>query len=544
MADGILGLGSKGSAGLNQDLIDKLKKADEKAKVDPYTTKLEDWDKELKKITEIESATKDLLSSLSDFDLNNSSANAFEQVAASTTGTSASFNAVDVAGLTAGSNTVTISQLAQRDVYQTATVDDADSVITTDDDKTMTIKVGGESYDFDLTNTTYSQLTDNINQNEHIIASMEQVGDSSYRLVIKSKDTGVDNALDISTSDGVDLGFSTTMTSKRYDSTTATLEEDDSDQGSSKITINVDGDDYDIDTHNKSLEDVMSDINDTDTLSDKVEASIVDNKLVLKNKDSDTNYNIGVTEDNISMGFSNAILKAQNMKSSIDGVDYDVASNTITIQGNLSMTAIEKGTSTISVQQDNSQIMPAMQDFVDKYNTLADLVNNELYPTEDGDKSSIKDTSTIKSMLDSIKEKLFGSYGKDNDESLFNNGFNLDQNGVLSLDTTKFSENLATNFEGMKSLFVGTAENPGFGTELQDYMDSLDDRDGLLTNYADAMAKRKTTLEDNKKKEQDILDSKYSLMAQQFASYTAMITSMENSFSGMKMMIDSNNSSK
>ena len=49
MATGILGLGTSGSAGLSQELIDKLKDAEKKAKVEPIETKLETWDKELEK---------------------------------------------------------------------------------------------------------------------------------------------------------------------------------------------------------------------------------------------------------------------------------------------------------------------------------------------------------------------------------------------------------------------------------------------------------------------------------------------------------------
>jgi len=61
MAEGILGLGSSGSTGLSQELIDKLKAAESKAKIDPYDTKLETWEKELEKISEIDIKTKEIL---------------------------------------------------------------------------------------------------------------------------------------------------------------------------------------------------------------------------------------------------------------------------------------------------------------------------------------------------------------------------------------------------------------------------------------------------------------------------------------------------
>ena len=40
MATGVLGLGSSGSTGLNQELIDKLKAAERKARVEPIETRI------------------------------------------------------------------------------------------------------------------------------------------------------------------------------------------------------------------------------------------------------------------------------------------------------------------------------------------------------------------------------------------------------------------------------------------------------------------------------------------------------------------------
>ena len=443
MAEGILGLGSSGSAGLSQELIDKLKAAEAKAQVDPYTDKLEKWDKELEKITEIETKITELLGYISDFDLYNTSANAFEQVTASTTGTSAVFNAVDVAGLIPGSNTVTISQLAQRDVYQTSIFADKDVQVAGGDDAgdKISIEIDGTTYDFSTEGKTYQELADEINENEKFTASVEQVGDNDYRLVIKSTDSGTANALTI-TQTGVDLGIT-------------------------------------------------------------------------------------------------SVLSAQNMKANIDGVDYDVASNTITIQGNLTMTAVELGTSTITIQKDNSNILPTLQKFVTTYNELVDIVDGELYSAD----SPIDDPGTLRMIMSSIKDKLFGEYGDSGDKSLFNYGFDVDKTGHISLDTEIFGNALASNLDDIKALFVGTAENPGLGTQLKEYLDNLDSYDGLLTRYGESMADRKKDLEDEKEKAQEALDTKYALMLAQFAEYTAIITQMETAFGGMKMMIEQSTAS-
>jgi len=437
MASGILGLGSSGSNGLSQELIDKLKSTEAKGKVDVFDTKLEDWDKELEKIDEINVKINELLSAVDKFDLYKSTPNAFEQVTASTSGTSALFDAVDVSGLQPGTNTVTISKLAQKDVYQSDIIADKEAIVP---DGSIKINVAGADYDFATNGLTYEELASEINKNDKLTASVEQVGDNDFRLVIKSTDTGLDNALTITQTD-VDLGL------------------------------------------------------------EKAE---------------------------------NKVLVAQNMEANVDGVDYNVSSNTISVQGNLKMTALEIGTSTISIQKDNSAIMPGIKDIADKYNELLTMVDAELFSAD----SPISDTGTLKLIMNSVKSAIFKSYGADEDLNVFNYGFSVDKSGMINIDEEKLGEALTNNMDDIKAIFIGVAERPGIGTHLKEYLDGLDGFDGLMAKYGESMTNKKIELEEDKKSAQETLDSKYSQMSLQFASYTAMITQMENSFGGMKMMME------
>ena len=96
----------------------------------------------------------------------------------------------------------------------------------------------------------------------------------------------------------------------------------------------------------------------------------------------------------------------------------------------------------------------------------------------------------------------------------------------------------------MKSLFIGTAENKGLGTILKEKIDEMKFSDGIISLYGDGLTKRKETLEQDKKKATELLDAKYLQLANQFAAYTAIISQMESSFGGLKMMIQQSTSSK
>ena len=112
----------------------------------------------------------------------------------------------------------------------------------------------------------------------------------------------------------------------------------------------------------------------------------------------------------------------------------------------------------------------------------------------------------------------------------------------MSIDSKKLGDAVLNNLDDLKSLFIGTAENKGLGTLLKEKIDEMKFSDGLLSLYGDGMTKRKETLEADKTKATEQIDARYLQLAQQFAAYTAIISQMENSFSGLKMMIQQSTS--
>jgi len=442
--------GTGGASALNGELIQKLKDADTKSKIDPIDKSLELWDTEKDKIAEIKTKVSELIAAVKPFDLFNPKSNAFEQVTASTSGDSAVFDAADVGALKPGTMNVNISQLAQKDVYQSNELDDPDAAITDEDDSKITIN----GHDYGTTNVTYNELVTTINNWGEVHASVEQISDTKYRLIIKSKEPGEANTLLINETN-LDIGMD----------------------------------------------------NDSD-------------------------------DDDVADDFDARVLEAQNLKAKIDGVDYDVSSNSITIDGNLKITATKEGDSALSVQKDDSYIAPAIEDMTTKYNELLGLITEELYSPD----ISVKDTSALKGILNGIKNKMYDQYGDNDDKSLFNYGFSFDKLGMLNVDTKVLGKALTDDSDAVKNLFLGTAENEGFGTILKESLDDLNSYNGVFSSYSKNMDERKTQLEEEKKKETKALEVKYSTMASQFAAYGSMITQMESSFGGLRMMISQSQS--
>ncbi|MDK2062656.1 flagellar filament capping protein FliD [Aliarcobacter butzleri] len=450
---GVLGLGSSGSTGLNEALIEKLKEADKAATVTPLEKKLEKFTTEKEVVTNIQTKVNELLSAVKVFSLNQTTgANAFQQKSANVTGDGVTFDSDDLSALKAGSLNVKVEKLAQKDVWQSKQFVDVNGKAISKDSLVNqgTLKINGTP--INTANKSYSDLVTEINKIDGVQGSLVEDSTGKFRLSIKSSETGESNK-----------------------------------------------------------------INFSGTAADEL-------------------FNINETNAEILKKYH--VLEAQDMKMKVDGVDYSGSSNTITIDG-LKITASKStGESTINIEDDNSNLKTQMQAFVTAYNTLNTLISGEVYSTD----SSLGDKASIRNVMSQLKEQLF-SQGN-SDKTMFSYGFSFDsKTGNLLLDSTTFDKAVKSDKQGLQNLFVGVAEKKGIATTL----DELISNSGInkdLIDYESNMLSRQTKLTEQKDKAQEALDAKYKSMAQQFAAYTTIITQMENSFSGLKMLIQQSTASK
>ncbi len=464
--------GSEATQSLNGDMINKIRAAEEKAVIDPIDERLSNIELESEKIDEIQSKINEFMDVMDSFYLYSSGTNVFDQISASTTGDSVIFDAVNISDLENGVTSVSVSQLAQKDVYQTTGFTDPDALVNGGQDAgdTLSIEIGGVQHDFSTVGKTYTELASEIDQIEGIDASVEQVGDNEYKLVIKSTETGTTNSLNI----------------------------------------------------------------------------------------TETGINLGLTEDLNGDGNPDGrVLAAQNSIVTVDGITYNTSSNTVTVDGNLKITATKLGDASLSIEKDYSSLSTAFDAMAAKYNELVDMVNEEIYSSD----TVISDKSSLRNILSTVKDLFFQQYGADtptfgsqvdeygdivydysnvtnNDKSIFNYGFSFDKDGYMVIDSAILNDAIADNPEELRKIFVGSAENEGLGTLLKETLDDFDSYNGgLITSYLDSMTSRKEKLEEDRESAIDTLDAKYGLMAQQFTEYASIIAQMEASFSGLQMMI-------
>lgn len=94
------------------------------------------------------------------------------------------------------------------------------------------------------------------------------------------------------------------------------------------------------------------------------------------------------------------------------------------------------------------------------------MVNSYIIGDEDTE-AIISDSSTLKTMMSSIKEVLFDTYGLDNEENMFKYGISFDSDGYMEVDEDELTQALTDNYSDIKELFTGYAEKEELEQDLK-----------------------------------------------------------------------------
>ncbi|ARJ57312.1 flagellar filament capping protein FliD [Campylobacter cuniculorum] len=425
MALGALSSLGFGSGVLEQDTIDKLKKADEEARISPYTSRIESNTTKQKDIAELLTKLSAFRSSVSS--LGDATIFAKRKVVASVTTNPPADLSVN-SGVNVQSMRVSVTQLAQKDVYQSKALANENGYVNgalgANDNVDLTFFQNGKEYKVTINgNTTYKELAEKITEASggEIVAKIVNTGEKGqpYRLTLTSKETGEDNAITFFPG-----------------------------------AKNVDGK-YDSSSIDSRAQDIFSNLGWEldDTTGD------FDKKVGYQIKDdaNDPKFHLQT---------------AQNAEFTLDGIKMTRSSNTITDLGvGITLTLNSTGDINFDVQQDNSAVNEEIQKLVDAFNDLVVNLNAATdYNKETGTAGSLQGVSEVSSIRSSIINALFKSQlvdGKIIDEngsevnskvmlSMQDFGVSLNEAGNLAFDQTKFDEKvkeLGSDF--VESFFAG-----------------------------------------------------------------------------------------
>lgn len=280
-----------------------------------------------------------------------------------------------------------------------------------------------------------------------------------------------------------------------------------------------------------------------------VQASVITDvdgkeRLMLRSKESGTDkaFSVDIDPALSKLGQTEA-QPAKNAQIELNGVQVESSSNTFanTIPG-MSFTATEvtTNTATLTVKLDTEGMKKNIQEFVDAYNALNDLLakSTRSVRTEDGKAVAASeensgagalqgDSGTV-SLQNSLRMLTMGGSGADGAfKHLSDIGIHMLEGGKLSIyDATKLDKSL-TSVDDLKGLFAhktdAMGQNGGVAVNFKNFTDKLLAFEGTLNGKDDALKK---VLKSNGDEQTKVNERAQALEERLYKQYTALDVKM------------------
>jgi flagellar hook-associated protein 2 len=537
-----------GSGVLSYDVIDKLKKADENVMVKPLEEKLDLLKKKesaLSQFVTIGATIKTDILDLADGTL-------FAKVSTDVNGSSVNVTAND--GVKPQTFDINVTQLAQNDVYQSKGFANTNSIINSSGTN-QNITIGTTSAVTTISippNATLEDLKEAINNaNAGVTASIIDtgIGDNPYKLVLKADNTGEDNYIQFNYSGIEDLGLNAiNYASATYSSDTDLVNNSGNDQ---TFSIEVNGTTYSMSVADgTTVSDFIDALNngnlkDSDGNSLKVNASYNSDTGAI-NFDIQAIGNISINDTGLTTNFNdntdfsneNRLQTAQDAVFDYNGVEVHRNSNIIEdlITG-VKIELQNTGNSTAAISSNINDMVETIKKFVADYNQMiSNLQSLTAYDKEAGTVGLFQGDSDFTMLESRFSNDIFGvvlsnkitkkdlngnEYTVNNVFTASDVGFSINKTGMISFDEEKFKEAFnkdpdLTNrlfgdmFTRLKSDFESTITGDNsnlnlLNKEIKNEEDRYGDRIDAMNKY---------------------LETKYEIMAKQFAAYDEMINKL------------------
>ena len=437
------------------------------------------------------------------------------------------------------------------------------------DDATFSYKVGDTEVSLSITaDTTLADLATKINDdsdNPGVTATVVDTGygDNPYQLVLKSDGTGEDNRITI-TNSLVDL----TMTEQNGAGFTMTSE--DSLSFDTPLVIRQADNNTDIvfqeeDANGNvtSLTAVMADFgvyDDGEELAAAVETALEEASAASGNgADYQVSWNSGTNKLEISeagalssvtfnwsdagstaaadLGFTaDQTITPQssslNALVSVDGISYQRQSNTgvSDLVTGLSMSFTQTGTSNVTVSQETDSIKESITSIVSLFNDLiAEIDANDDYDEDTETWGTLAKYSSVDSMMSGLLSVFQTEVDTGGSiTTIFDLGFEINQDGTVSIDETTLDTALSSNFDDLQAFFIGDDTTEGMGDLMNDHLRDLTMFGGYIESETGAIDEKIANLEETIEEETERLEKKYETLTAQFVEMDSYMREMES----------------
>ena len=486
MSIGSLGAGS----GMDlESLVKEMVSAQKDAKVRLYQDKINGYEAELSALGRVGSAIdsfKSVVEALGDDELFTgrdakvAQAEGEEVLSVSTDNTASN-----------GSYAIDVNQLAKgsRVMSSPGLFSSGDDVISKVD-STLTFKAGDNEFTLDVrAGTTLSELRNQINTSEDnfgVSANLVDDGTGNLFFSVTSSIQGAGNTLRITN----DLPVKIDDEGNVIDP--VEIEEDDSDiPAEEKEEAFVDeldlaGDDVDFANDGEIPEDEVEEpVEELAAVADDIEQIDEEESedISLVNGGSELSLN-SVSTDGMFAGLYTPLgEQAQDAVITVDGIQIRNKTNTFedAVAG-LTIEAIDltEKTTKVDVSFDQKTVQETIEEFISSYNDLVSLFQ------ESTDKNAaLNGNSMIRNLQSSLSSQLMTSQaGTGTFTSIFDLGVKMDNQGMLSFNSTKFDEAMKRGYSEVAPLISG---EKGLAKSLENLLDNYTGSGGMTNSLKDSV---------------------------------------------------------
>ena len=322
--------------------------------------------------------------------------------------------------------------------------------------------------------------------------------------------------------------------------------------------------DYDTTTTLKDLKNSINSIAGTDVNASVVQVATGDYRLFLNAANEGSSQTISISDTsgllsddggttsggtNLTSGLT-SLQSGQDATFDFNGQAITRSSNTITdLVSGYTVSLKELGSSTVSVAQDRTDLETRVDSFVAKYNDIITEISKETKSSTDSKTRGIfSGESLVKSMQSTI-QNMFHSISNAGG-TLLDYGFDIDKDGVMSVDKTVLNTKMDESPKNVKAFFSSgdytasdgtvttlTGAFSSFYTTINSFTKTNGDIDQLKNNIGDSIK----SYEDRKTKEIESLDAKYAIMKKQYTAYNLMINQFNSASSVFTQLANTRN---
>lgn len=551
---GIKSLGIGSSNGLNMETINKLRKADEGALVKPIDRSIDKYKQKIDALgtfTKILQETKTDTASIKDDYL-------YLQRTASVVGEGIS--AVVEDGVDPQNINIKVEQLAMEHIVQSDTFTSKTASVASKDTQ-LTIKVGEKEHVIEI--KAGLQLRDliskiNTQAGSDVGASILQTGPKEFRMVLRTKETGENNRIELTQG---------TEATTRPEATTQTI--------TTVLPIAFDpytGTALPKDS-NPSKDFLLAEKSDPLTgavipqrFSPYTGEPLAESHYPEKDgplpqeftsEDIEVVENVPVEATELNVNLYNEVQEPQNAHFVFNGAEITRESNEVKdmvlgLSFTLEEVTGENKRVNIKIGQDTSQIVDNLQSFINHYNALMSEVDNLTKYDPDAEEIGIfLGENTINSVRTNINTLL--RQAGPNGESIANAGLSFTREGQLEFDAFVFERSLIEDPEGMQELLQGRKESKngkdlqkeGLFYKLNETLDDLvNSADGSIINFEKSLESQLKRTKEEKESAISRLDNRYETMANQFAAAGSSIGKLQKGFEAVNMQIKQSQASR